>query len=681
MNGQHTDGLVGSVVGGRYEVHSLLGTGGMATVYLATDTTLRRRVALKVLHPHLSRDRNFAERFEREAIAAAQLSHPHVVSMLDRGEDLGVLYLVMEYVPGHTLRDLLDEQGSLAPKQALALLDAVVDGLAAAHAAGIIHRDVKPANVLLADDGRVKVGDFGLARSLSATSITDSLFGTAEYISPEMLMGRPVDARTDLYATGIMLFEMLTGRLPFTGEDRSHVAFQHVNDDVPPPSAVAPGLAPELDELVGWMTRKDPDGRPPSALALLGEVRDIRRSLTDAQLDYRAPGGAGKGLIDDDAGTSVLDHHDLLTERLSGERTEALPRGTEVITAVASGHTAVMPRPVTPDAPAPLSAREQRRQAKEADRAAKAAAARPTHQLGRGNPRRRGAIWVAIVVVLAVLAAAIGWFFGFGPGALATVPPVKNLTVAQAQALIQQAGLGFTTHDVFDDGISAGLIVASAPGAGTQVRKFEGVQLMVSKGPELFPLADLTAKTLDAAKASLADAKLTLGTASEAYSDTVPAGAVMAQDPAAGTPLKHGSPVALTVSKGRQPIPVPKIVGMKQADAVAALTAAGLKPVVADAPVFDRNVPAGSVSAQSPAAGQNLVKGDTVTITLSKGPRMVHVPDVFGKTEQDAIQILQAAGFAVKSNYTYGRPVFGLVAGQDKTGDQPEGTTITLTVA
>ncbi|MEA5456871.1 Stk1 family PASTA domain-containing Ser/Thr kinase [Sinomonas sp. JGH33] len=680
MNGQHTDGLVGSAVGGRYEVLSLLGTGGMATVYLAMDTTLRRRVALKVLHPHLSRDRSFAERFEREAIAAAQLSHPHVVSMLDRGEDGGLLYLVMEHVPGHTLRDLLDEQGPLAPKQALALIDAVVDGLAAAHAAGIIHRDVKPANVLLADDGRVKVGDFGLARSLSATSITDSLFGTAEYISPEMLMGRPVDARSDLYATGIMLFEMLTGRLPFMGEDRSHVAFQHVNDDVPPPSAIAPGLAPELDELVGWMTRKDPDGRPPTALALLGEVRDIRRSLTDAQLDYRAPGTADRAAVDRDARTGALDHHESLTERLSGDRTEALSRGTEVITAVASGQTAVMPRPAPSEAPAPLSAREQRRQAREADRAAKAAAARPTHQLGRGNPRRRGAIWIVVVVVLALLAAAIGWFFGFGPGALATVPPVKNLTVAQAQALIQGAGLGFTTHDVFDDSVSSGLIVASEPGAGAQVRKFEGVQLMVSKGPELFPLADLTSKTLDAAKASLADAKLRLGTVSDSYSDTVPAGSVMAQDPTAGTPVKHGTPVALTVSKGPQPIPVPKVVGMKQADAVAALTAAGFKPAVADAPVFDRNVPAGSVSAQSPAAGQNLVKGDTVTITLSKGPRMVHVPNFVGQQVSTAQDALQKLGFTVKIQNVLGG-FFGTVRAQDPVDqDVPEGSTITLTV-
>ena len=671
MNGQHTDGLVGALIGGRYEVQSLLGAGGMATVYLAMDTILRRRVALKVLHPHLGRDRSFAERFEREAIAAAQLSHPHVVSMLDRGEDEGILYLVMEYVPGRTLRELLDETGPLAPKQALALIDAVVDGLAAAHASGIIHRDVKPANVLLADDGRVKVGDFGLARSLASANVTDTLFGTAEYISPEMLTGTVVDSRTDLYSAGIMLFEMLTGRPPFTGDDRGQIAYRRVSEDVPPPSALAPGLAPELDELVGWMTRRDPDGRPPSALALLSEIRDIRRSLSDAQLDYLPPAARGH--------EAPTEHIAPLSRPVQSHPATGhpAPGGTEILAAGGPGHTSVMPRP---PAPAPLTPREQRRQDKEAGRAARIAAARPTHQLGRGNPRRRGVVWLVVVVVLAVLAAAVGWFFGFGPGALATVPPVKNLTVAQAQALFQQAGLGFTTHDVFDDSISSGLVVSSVPDAGSQVRKFEGVQVMVSKGPELFPLADLTSKSLQDARTALSDAKMVLGPVTEAFSDTAAAGVVVAQIPAAGTPLKHGSTVSLTVSKGPQPIPVPKVVGLKQADAVAALQAAGFRPSIDDATVFDRNVPAGSVSVQSPAAGQSATKGSTITLTLSKGPRMVHVPNFVGQQASIAQDALQKLGFTVKVENILGG-FFGTVRAQDPVDrDVPEGSTITLTV-
>jgi serine/threonine-protein kinase len=460
-----------------------------------------------------------------------------------------------------------------------------------------------------------------------------------------------------------MLFEMLTGSLPFTGPERSHVAYQHVNDDVPPPSDLAPGLASDLDELVGWMTRKDPDGRPPSADALLGEIRDIRSSLTDAQLDYRPP--------------TALDAHDSVTERIAAGRTEAFPVGTEIIAAQGASHTALMPRREQEE---PLSAREQRRREKDADRSARAAASRPTHQLGRGNPRRRGIVWLAIAVVLALLAAAVGWFFGFGPGALATVPPVRNLTVAQAQALIQQAGFGFSTQDVFDDSVSAGLVVASAPQPGSQIRKFEGVQLMVSKGPELFPLAQLTSTPLDAAKQAIANAKMTLGPVTEAYSDTVPPGVVMAQDPAPGTPLKHGSTVSLTVSKGPQPIPIPQVVGMTQADAVAALTAAGFQPTVADTPVFNRTVPAGSVATQSPAGGQSLTKGSAVTLTLSKGPRMVHVPNFVGQQVSTAQDALQKLGFTVQVDNVLGG-FFGTVRAQSPVDqDVPEGSTITLTV-
>jgi serine/threonine-protein kinase len=285
-----------------------------------------------------------------------------------------------------------------------------------------------------------------------------------------------------------------------------------------------------------------------------------------------------------------------------------------------------------------------------------------------------------IVVVLAVLAAAVGWFFGFGPGALATVPAVNNLTVAQAQTLFQQAGLAFTTHDVFDDAIPSGLVVSSVPDAGRQVRKFEGVQVMVSKGPELFPLADLTSKSLQDARTALSDAKMVLGPVTEAFSDTAPAGVVVAQTPPAGTPLKHGSTVSLTVSKGPQPIPVPKVVGLKQSDAVAALQAAGFRPVIDDATVFDRNVPAGSVSVQSPAAGQNATKGSTITLTLSKGPRMVRVPNFVGQQVSVAQDALQKLGFTVKVENILGG-FFGTVRAQDPVDrDVPEGSTITLTV-
>ncbi|MDQ4489758.1 Stk1 family PASTA domain-containing Ser/Thr kinase [Sinomonas sp. ASV486] len=672
MNGKLSDALVGSLVGGRYHVVSRLAMGGMATVYLATDTNLDREVALKVLHPHLSQDPTFADRLEREAKAAARLSHPHVVSVLDRGHDDEIFFIVMEYVPGRNLRDLLNERGALPPRQALALIDAVVDGLTAAHAAGLIHRDIKPENVLLGDKGQIKVADFGLARAVTTSTNTGLTLGTVGYIAPELVQRAGSDARSDLYSVGIMLYELLTGHQPYRGDIPVQVAMQHVTQDVPPPSALVPGLSPELDELVQWTSARDPEDRPVSSEALLDEIRHIRTHLTDAQLDLHAAN------TPDSAPDSARTQYIPQPPTGVGTQTEALPAGrTEVIgSAYPTQHTSVMPQPE--HAP---TGRELRRLEREEAKQSAAAAATPTRTLVPGNRRRRGAVWAIVVLLLAVLAALAGWFFGVGPGAAATVPPVKDLTVEQARPLFEQAGLTFSTRDVFDDAVTSGLIVGSMPAPGTQIRRFQGVNVLVSKGPELFPLENLVGATADHAKAAITAAKDTVGTITQVYSDTVPSGTVVAQDPASGTPLRHGSTVSLTVSKGPQPIPVPKVVGMAQSDALAALRAAGLDPVVSTDEVNDRTVPKGSVAAQDPVDGTTLTKGGKVTLTISKGPKLVQVPDVFGKSEKEATQLLQAAGFTVKSSYTYGRPIFGLVAGQDKTGAQPEGSTITITVA
>ncbi|HEX9088378.1 MAG TPA: protein kinase, partial [Arthrobacter sp.] len=271
-----SDPLVGTLVDGRYLIQSRLASGGMSTVYVATDRRLERDVALKVLHPHMAGDPQFLDRLGREAKAAARLSHPHVVGVLDQGEDDRVAYLVMEYIKGHTLRDVLKDKGALPPRLALALIDPVVEGLGAAHAAGLIHRDIKPENVLIADDGRIKLGDFGLARAISTSTSTGALIGTVAYLSPELVLGRQADARSDIYSVGIMLYEMITGRQPFDGEVPIQVAYQHVNSTVGAPSALVPGLAGEIDELVQWCTANDPDKRPVDGNALLSELRHIR---------------------------------------------------------------------------------------------------------------------------------------------------------------------------------------------------------------------------------------------------------------------------------------------------------------------------------------------------------------------------------------------------------------------
>lgn len=678
---QVSDSLLGSLVDGRYLVRARLARGGMSTVYLATDQRLERDVAFKVLHPHLANDHNFLDRLGREAKAAAKLSHPHVVGVLDQGQDGPTAYLVMEYIKGHTLRDVLDEKGALPPRLALALIDPVIEGLAAAHAAGLIHRDVKPENVLIADDGRIKVGDFGLARAVTSTTSTGALIGTVAYLPPELVVGNPADARSDIYSVGIMLYEMLTGAQPYQGEVPIQVAYQHVNSAVGPPSREVPGLAPDLDELVQWCTANDPDKRPVDGSALLSELRDIRTSLSDGQLDAVPPAAAGA--VPAAAGTEALSVPAAppLTEALSTPG--ALP--TEII-ARQSNPTTVMPAGSMSSPPylAPLpddqpSKRELKRIERQDAKEKARALATPVRSLREGNPRRRGLIWTIVVVILALLAATAGWFFGMGPGSPGTIPDVRNKTVAEAQQLLRTAGFQSETKDVFDDETKPGLAVGTEPRAGQQIRKFQQVSLFVSKGPQLFPLPVLNGITLDEAKNGLNAAGMALGTITEKFDEQVPAGTVIAQDPAQGTPSRRGTPVALTVSKGPQPIPVPDVRGLSQDEAVEALRDAGLKAEIAPETVNDKKVPRGAVVSQSPSGG-TLTRGATVTLTVSKGPKLVKVPSYIGKQADEARRALEKLGFEVRINNVLGG-FFGTVRDQDPVdAEVPEGSTVTLTV-
>ncbi|VXB11520.1 Serine/threonine-protein kinase PK-1 [Arthrobacter sp. 9AX] len=691
-----SDPLVGTLVDNRYAVRSRLARGGMSTVYVATDQRLERDVALKVLHPHLSADENFLGRLGREAKAAARLSHPHVVGVLDQGVDHHTAYLVMEYIKGHTLRDVINTKGALPPRLALALIDPVVEGLGAAHAAGFIHRDVKPENVLIADDGRIKIGDFGLARAVTTSTSTGALLGTVAYLSPELVLGKPADARSDVYSVGIMLYEMLTGQQPFTGEVPIQVAYQHVNGTVGPPSALVPGLAAEVDELVQWCTANDPENRPIDGTALLQELRHIRTNLSDRELDLQPPAAAG---MESQTHTEVIARRNNPTSVMPFGRPPVPPHrplqpaGTgqgpnQGPSPVAPGHRHNLTPPDSdedqgwqPAAPAAaaLSKRAQRKADKEADKARARAAAVPVRSLREGSPRRRGVLWVVVLVIAALLATGAGWFFGMGPGAAAAIPAVANKTVAEAQDVLSKAGFQSTSRDVFDDDVPSGLVVGTEPPAGSEIRKFQPVSLFVSKGPQLFPLPELTGRTLDEAKNGLNAAEMTLGTVTGQFSETAEAGVVLSQDPAAGTPARHGTAVNLVVSKGPEPIPVPNVVGRGEDEAVEAIEAAGLKADVAGEEVFDKNVPEGAVVSQSPANG-TLTRGGTVTLTISKGPRMVEVPSFIGKQAADARKALEALGFQVKVNNILGG-FFGTVRDQDPVDTEvPEGSVVTLTV-
>lgn len=673
------------MVDGRYLVRSRLAKGGMSTVYLATDQRLERDVALKVLHPHLANDPTFLQRLSREAKAAASLSHPHIVGVLDQGEDGHIAYLVMEYVKGHTLRDVLTEQGVLAPRLALALIDPVIEGLAAAHGSGLIHRDIKPENVLIADDGRIKVGDFGLARAVSANTSTGALIGTVAYLAPELVLGQPADARSDIYSAGIMLYEMLTGKQPYAGDSPIQVAYQHVNAVVGRPSDVVPGLAEDLDELVQWCTAADAENRPVDGTALLAELRHIRTTLTDEQLDHRQnPGPAPYPAAPATTATGSGAGNPTEALATTASPTEFISHQSNPTTIMAAGGSALQHSQAAAGMDADQDLRQpgkrelkrlERQQTKDRARAA----ATPVRPLREGNPRRRGVIWTVVIIILAMLAAAAGWFFGMGPGSPGTVPDVKNKTVAEAQQLLRTAGFQSEPRDVFDDDILAGLAVGTEPESGAEVRKFQPITLFVSKGAQLFALPGLTGGTLDEAKTALNAAEMALGNVTEAFDEKVPAGVVISQDPAKGKEVRHGTPVALVVSKGPQPIPVPDVRGMAQDAAVKALQDAGLKAVIAPETVNDKSVPKGAVVSQAPANG-TLIRGGSVTLTVSKGPKMVKVPSFIGKQADEAERELKKLGFKVEINKILGG-FFGTVRDQSPVNTEvPEDSVVTLTV-
>ena len=634
-----TESLVGRVLDGRYRVLSHIADGGMATVYLALDTRLDREVALKVMRPALAADETFVSRFRREARSAARLSHPHVVAVFDQGEDAGAMFLAMEYVPGKTLREVMQAEGPLTPRAALDILDPVLQALSAAHQAGIIHRDVKPENVILREDGTVKVADFGLARAVTTqttTAQTGMLLGTVAYLSPEQVERGIADARSDVYAAGLILFEMLTGTKAFTGDTPIHVAYQHVHGSVPTPSSRVPSVPSELDALVALATARDPDQRPADAGAFLAQVRQSRAVLSPAELDRRPEGAAAAA----GGGASTV----------PVDRTAALPVGRDVA------------------APGPAA------------RTGRATRRRDGAATGEAGGRRRGPWpWVAAALLLLAAAAAGAWYVTMGPGSPTTVPPVVGTAYAQAERELAAAHLSGKRVDAFDERVARGLVISADPGPGSEVGRSTTVTLTVSKGPERYAVPTVVGSTRTEATARLEDNRLVVGTVREAFHEKVPAGQVIASTPAAGTRLKRGAAVNLVVSKGRQPIPVPDVTGKPADQAVAALTDAGLR-VDATKQEFSTEVPKGSVISQAPAVG-TLFRGDQVVLVVSKGPEMVKVPAVQGKQVAQATQILEAAGFTVKVDRFMGG-VFGTVRSQSPAGGAmaPKGSTVTLLV-
>lgn len=628
--------MIGQLLDGRYRVDARIAVGGMATVYRAMDTRLDRVLALKVMHPALATDASFVERFIREAKSVARLAHPNVVAVFDQGAQGAYVYLAMEYVAGCTLRDVLRERGALRPRAALDIMEPVLAALGAAHRAGFVHRDMKPENVLIGDDGRVKVADFGLVRAVgTVTETTGSLLGTVSYLAPEQIEHGTADTRADVYACGVVLYEMLTGGKPHTGETAAQVIYQHLNEDVPAPSAVVPGLPVGLDGLVASATARNPEVRPHDAVVLLAEARECRAALTDEQLDAKPPQARGEEHDGADDRTSVIPR--------------VLPPG-----AGTTHHTSrlEMPPPLPPRRTGP-----GRR-----------------GLLGAG-PRR--GIVAALAAVLLVLGVGAGvWYINSGQ--FTRVPSLLGQTEKTAEQRLRDAGLDVKRIDrAFSDTAARGTVMGSNPGSGERIRGNDSVRLVVSKGPEMVDVPDLAGVTPAEARRDLKEAGLVPGMVTREFSEDVARGDVVRTDPEAGTERRSGSAVALVVSKGA-PVEVPDVTGLSVQDATAALAEEGLKAEVRPGRVNSAEV-AGDIAEQSPAESAEAAEGDSVELTVSKGPRMLDVPDVTGMDVDEARGTLEEAGFEVEVD----RPFLSFsdtVEKQSVDGGEEaaEGSTITI---
>ncbi|WP_033327440.1 Stk1 family PASTA domain-containing Ser/Thr kinase [Streptomyces yerevanensis] len=639
------DPLVGQVLDGRYRIDARIAVGGMATVYRAVDTRLDRVLALKVMHPTLAADATFVDRFIREAKSVARLAHPNVVQIFDQGTDGPYVYLAMEYIAGCTLRDVLRERGALQPRAALDILEPVLAALGAAHRAGFVHRDMKPENVLIGDDGRVKVADFGLVRAVdTVTNTTGSVLGTVSYLAPEQIEHGTADPRVDVYACGIVLYEMLTGDRPHLADSPAAVLYKHLHEDVPPPSAEVPGLPYELDELVASATARTPDVRPHDAVALLAQARNARSGLTAEQLDAVPP-------------QAINEDHDI-----GEDRTSVIPRSLSVPRPLPVNeddgdrglhHTSILQTPPPDDPP---SRRRTR------------------------TPRPRRGMLAIVAAVLLVLGLGAGvWYINSGQ--FTKVPPLLAMTEAKAEDRLESAGLDVgQVEREYSDTVERGTVISSDPEAGARIRDNDPVSLTISRGPETVRVPNVKGYALDEARARLKDEGLKAGMIARDFSEEVPFGYVISTDPDTGTTRRAGSAIALIISKG-SPVDVPDVTGDELADARQELQDAGLKVEIAPEQI-NSEFDAGQVAQQSPSPDRQLGEGDTVTLTISKGPEQIEVPDVVGDKVDDAKRKLEAAGFEVKEDRGF-LGLFGdTVKSQSVTGGDtaPKGSEITIEI-
>jgi eukaryotic-like serine/threonine-protein kinase len=599
----------GTVIDGRYLVVSRIGSGGMADVYLAEDQLLGRKVAVKVLHHHFAEDVEFVERFRREASSAAGLSHPNVVSVFDRGEWNETYYIAMEYLPGRSLKALVREHGALEPAAAIDIVIQVLRATRFAHRRGVIHRDLKPHNVILDEEGRAKVTDFGIARAgASDMTLTGSIMGTAQYLSPEQAQGHAVSESADLYAIGIVLYELLTGAVPFDGETAVAIALKQVSAEPHPPSVIAHDVPPALDAVVLRALAKDPASRFADADEFIVALQHVRAELP-----------------------TPVGEHVLAGAPLWPEAATQSPGQSMFVSAGAPG--------VAPLLEAPLLVEEE-------PGAANVNGASSGRE-GRFAWLWRRRLWIAAGITLALVAAAIGLSLG---SSKVTVPNVTGRSAILALAIVRHAGLTPVSVEASSTNIPKGIVIAEFPAHGSVLQKGSHVRVVVSSGLPHVQIASVSGLTGVQATATLSGQGLR-PTVKPQASESVPKGMAIGTLPPKGNSVQADSRVTLFVSSGRAPVDVPTLVGSSKEAAITALGNAGLKLGAVTSKVSSGH-PVGTVISQSPAAGSSVQPGSEVSVVVSAAPKLLVLPSVVGEAGEVATETLRAQGFTVNQAHT-----------------------------
>ena len=627
------DHMLKRLIDGRYRIVRIIDTGGMASVYRAHDERLGRDVALKMMHPHLANTASLVARFEAEARSAARLMHPAIVQIFDQGTWRRRPYLVMEFINGSNLRQLLTKEGALPLGRALEITEQVLQALQAAHEMQIIHRDIKPENILLTPSGQVKVADFGLAHAVNQATgtTTGSVMGTVTYLAPELISETTSDARCDVYSVGIMTYELISGLPPFQGDTAIRTAWQHVSEDVPPLSGKVPWIPSEVDDLIAALTARNAKDRPVDAGAAL--------QLVKAVIDCLSPELRGRCAERPASDTS-------------GQETERTPLGKGgtarlPVLPVASPQLPASPiHPLHSDSPAKTSSAPAPSDPEKSLTVVKPAPAPATSKAPTGRSKKKR--WIAAVItgVLVIAASFTGWYFTLGPGGRVAVPNVAGKTALQAREVLVKAQFKVNTQREYSDTVAAGQATRTNPKAGQKAKKNSQVDLYISRGIEYVKVPDLAGKEGDKAGILLKEAKLKIAESSEEYSDEVEKGKIIATAPKAGTSLRHHSGVKVIVSKGKEPVTLPDFAGKSEEEV--AKTLSDLKLKMDKTTEFSDSVPRGQIIGQEPAAGTTLYHGDQVKVRVSQGPEMVEVPNVTALNMGQAKKKLTDLGFQVQ---------------------------------